>query len=1168
MLNRTDIRRECHRVTFARGEELQQRGGVRRLAREKKKEDGFDVVQMDATVSGSGEKLYEVKIKIDEDYREILEYECECPAFYSYDGMCKHCVAVLLDYLEKRVEDGRTKKTLAWYGIPTDSSAAGRAGNSGPASGRGETSGRGEAFGRGEASGPTSSASRSFPAMRAESRSTTFGFELLLEQFVQRDRANLTQRQILGTVRLEPSFSFYGESLKVTFRIGSRRLYVVKNLGDFVNAVAGSGWVSYGKELAFYHHPEAFAPEYRPLVNFLTFTLLKGSSYMGNYLSSIYKKELMVSAELADGFLESVRGIPLREEGTDREWRVEDGEPERTLEISSEGNGALVRLKKLPMLTGRQGMYFWADGKIFCVSRERGEEIREFLLFMDRYGKNGLYIAPSELPAFVRDMLPVLSGHFRVKTKDFDPERFLPPQAGFALYLDAPQKDLITCSLFSVYEQERYNLFEDTSLSGQRDTWRETEFSGQVSSFFTAFDPDRHQMVLSGEAEIYDFLHEGLFRLQELASAFGAEIYISDVLKGMRVLPSPHVSVGISLSGGLLELELSCEEMPLSELAQILSRYDRKRKYFRLKDGSFVDLSDAGVRSLSELGSSLRLGEKELEKGSVQLPGYRALYLDGSLEESGFLNLKRGKGFRALVRSMKTVEDSDYEIPEGLAGVLRGYQKTGYRWIRTLQANGFGGILADDMGLGKTLQAIAFLLADWKEKGGAGEKGTEAAGPESNGLETNGPETARLEAAAQNGTSRRYLVICPASLVYNWKSELERFAPGLPARLAAGSRQERKLALGETAEAGGVLVTSYDLLRRDIELYEGMEFAAQIIDEAQFIKNHTTQAARAVKAVQADFRLALTGTPVENRLSELWSIFDYLMPGYLFGYSRFREEFESPIVNREDEGAAEKLQKMIRPFVLRRLKQDVLSDLPDKIEKNMYAAMEGEQRQLYDAHVQRLVMLLSGQSEKEFQTAKIQILAELTKLRQLCCDPGLLLEGYEGESAKTRLCLELIQNAAEGGHKVLLFSQFTTMLERLKAALSREGIRFYSLDGSTPKARRLQLVDAFNRDETQVFCISLKAGGTGLNLTGADIVIHFDPWWNVAVQNQATDRAHRIGQKNVVTVYRLIAQDTIEEKIVQLQEKKSRLAEQILGGEEMGPAALSKEALMEILGTR
>ncbi|HJC57841.1 MAG TPA: DEAD/DEAH box helicase [Candidatus Eisenbergiella intestinipullorum] len=1092
MINRTDVRRECHHVTFSRGEELQQKGAVRRLNWEKKEEDGFDVVQMDATVCGSGEKLYEVKIKVDEDYREILEYECECPAFFSYSGMCKHCVAVLLTYLEERNDAKKMGGRIP---------AAGGTG--------GQT-----------------------PAVRTDGRSTSFGFDLLLERYVQKDRVNLMQKQILGSVRLEPSFSFYGESLKVTFRIGNRRLYVVKNLGDFVNAMAGSERVSYGKELAFYHHPDAFAPEYRPLVNFLTFTLLRGSSYMGNYLSSIYKKELVVSAELADGFMESVRGIPLREEGTDREWTLEDGEPERLLEIASEGSGAVVRLKKVPMLTGRKGIYFFAKKKIFCVSRERTEEIREFLLYMDHYGKSGLYIAPSELPAFVRDMLPVLSGHFQIKMENFDPERWLPPQAGFALYLDAPQRDLITCSLFSVYGEERYNLFEDTALSGQRDTWRETEFSGQVASFFTAFDPQRHQMVLSGEEELYDFLQEGLFRLQELAAAFGAEIYISDALKGIRVLPSPHVSVGISLSGGLLELELSCEEMPLAELAQILSRYDRKRKYFRLKDGSFVDLSDAGVRSLSDLGYSLCLKEKELAEGSLQLPGYRALYLNDSLEESSFVNLNRGKSFRALVRNMKTVADSDYELPEELNGILRGYQKTGFCWIKTLQANGFGGILADDMGLGKTLQTIAFLLSDWKE------------------------------------AHRRYLVVCPASLVYNWKSELERFAPCLPVILAAGSQAEREATLRRLEGEDGVLVTSYDLLRRDVDRYEKMTFAVQIIDEAQFIKNHATQAARAVKAVQADFRLALTGTPVENRLSELWSIFDYLMPGYLFSYSRFREEFESPIVNRKDDGVMQRLQKMIRPFVLRRLKQDVLSDLPDKIEKNMYAAMEGEQRQLYDAHVQRLVMLLSGQSEKEFQMARIQILAELTKLRQLCCDPGLLLEGYQGESAKTQLCLELIRNAAESGHKVLLFSQFTAMLDRLKAALKREGIRFYSLDGSTPKARRMQLVDAFNRDETQVFCISLKAGGTGLNLTGADIVIHFDPWWNVAVQNQATDRAHRIGQKNVVTVYRLIARDTIEEKIVQLQEKKSRLAEQILGGEEMGPVALSKEALMEILEGR
>ena len=408
--------------------------------------------------------------------------------------------------------------------------------------------------------------------------------------------------------------------------------------------------------------------------------------------------------------------------------------------------------------------------------------------------------------------------------------------------------------------------------------------------------------------------------------------------------------------------------------------------------------------------------------------------------------------------------------------------------------------------------------------------------------------------------------MCPASLVFNWKSEVERFAPVLPVYAAAGGAGERKQLLEQAMrEKKGVIITSYELLRRDIDIYTGMDFACEVIDEAQFIKNHSTQAARAVKQVPAGFRLALTGTPVENRLSELWSIFDYLMPGFLFSYSRFREELETPIVSREDEETAVRLHKMIRPFVLRRLKKDVLTDLPDKIEKPMMAVMEGEQSSLYDAHVQRLIAVLTKQTDQEFAGTQIQVLSELTKLRQICCDPGLLFDGYEGDSAKTRLCMELIRNAAEGGHKVLLFSQFTSMLERLKSALAKEKISYYTLDGSTPKVRRMELVESFNKDDTQVFCISLKAGGTGLNLTAADIVIHFDPWWNVAVQNQATDRAHRIGQRNVVTVYKLIAKGTIEEKITALQEKKKALADSILGGEEMGRASFTREELMEIL---
>ena len=1086
MLSRTDIRRECHKTTFEKGEELSRRGSVRNLQWTKGKEDGFEVISMEANVNGSHGNLYEVKIKIDEDYREILEYECECPAFYTYAGLCKHCAAALLTYLEER-----------------------RMGKA---------------------------ASRILPVSRAAApsvRTTTYGFDGILGQYVMKDKVNLMQQEILGKVRLEPHFKLTGGSMKAEFRIGNTRMYVLKNIGDFVNAVARNERVSYGRELEFYHHPEAFAPESRPMVRFLQFTLLKGSSYLGNYLSTVYKRELNIAGEQADEFLEAAQAAPFFgavDEESSREWEIREGEPERLLEINGDKTGISIKLQRMQFVTGNRYGYFFDDGIIWKTDRERIEEVREFLLYMESFGKNGLYVAADELPAFTRDMLPVLQEHFEVKMQSFIPEEYLPEEAVFEIYLDAPQRDLLTCELYSVYGEEKHNLYENFNLADRRDAHREMKMAGLVSAFFDAYDPEKHQMVIQkNEERLFTFLQEGIPRLQELC-----DVYISDSVRNMKILPAPHVSVGVSLEGELLELTLQSEEMPVEQLVDILSRYDRRKKYYRLKNGSFVDLSDEGIRTLGRLKQELQITDASLKDGRAEIPRYRAMYLDSSLKENSGLALQKNKSFRSLVRNMKTVEDNDFEIPGELDNILRGYQKQGFLWIKTLKANGFGGILADDMGLGKTLQVIAFLLSEWKESG--------------------------------ENPGRPWLIVCPASLVYNWKSELERFAPTLPVYTAAGNVKEREELLKRVeAQGKGVVITSYDLLRRDILLYEKMSFACEVIDEAQFIKNHSTQASRAVKQVSAGFRLALTGTPVENRLSELWSIFDFLMPGFLFSYSRFREELETPIVAGREEETAARLHRMIRPFVLRRLKKDVLTDLPDKIEKHMVAVLEGEQSSLYDAHVQRLLAILSKQTEQEFAGAQIQVLAELTKLRQICCDPALLFEGYAGDSAKTRLCLELIRNAAEGGHKVLLFSQFTSMLERLKQELVKENISFYALDGSTPKLKRLELVESFNKDETQVFCISLKAGGTGLNLTAADIVIHFDPWWNVAVQNQATDRAHRIGQQNVVTVYKLIAKGTIEEKIVSLQEKKKELADKILGGEEMGMASFTKEELMDIL---
>ena len=470
---------------------------------------------------------------------------------------------------------------------------------------------------------------------------------------------------------------------------------------------------------------------------------------------------------------------------------------------------------------------------------------------------------------------------------------------------------------------------------------------------------------------------------------------------------------------------------------------------------------------------------------------------------------------------MKSYSDSDFQIPDGLRAELRNYQKDGFRWLATLDAWGFGGILADDMGLGKTLQVIAFLLMK----------------------------------------KERTLIVCPASLVYNWENEIARFAPELKTAVISGTQEERKKWLKEGK--ADVLITSYDLLKRDIDLYQGEEFFCMVADEAQYIKNAGTLAAKTLKSIQAVRRFALTGTPIENKLSDLWSIFDFVMPGYLYGYEKFRQEL--PIVSKEDEEALKRLQKMIAPFILRRKKTDVLKDLPEKIQEVVYTKMEPEQKKLYDAHVKQLQMELAGQTEETYNQNRLKYLAELTKLRMICCAPSLCFEDYKGVSAKTDMCLDLVENGIQGGHRLLIFSQFTKMLDILASELTKKKISYLYLSGKDSKEQRRNMVEKFSEGNIPVFLISLKAGGTGLNLTAADMVIHYDPWWNQAAKDQATDRTHRIGQKQAVTVMDLVVKDSIEEKMVEMQKRKAEMADEVMGGTMVSNHRISREELLDLL---
>lgn len=434
---------------------------------------------------------------------------------------------------------------------------------------------------------------------------------------------------------------------------------------------------------------------------------------------------------------------------------------------------------------------------------------------------------------------------------------------------------------------------------------------------------------------------------------------------------------------------------------------------------------------------------------------------------------------------------------------------------------------------GKTLQVIAVILEDKKE------------------------EARKLPS----------IVVSPSSLTLNWKNEIEKFAPSLKSIVIRGASKERRDLIEKISE-NDVVITSYDLLKRDIDLYieKNLNFRYIIADEAQYIKNSNTQNAKSLKDLQGETRFALTGTPIENSLAELWSIFDYIMPGYLFGYAKFKREYETQIVKEQDEETMKRLKTMIEPFILRRTKAQVLTELPDKTITVMKNEMEGEQEKIYLSYMAQTKKEIMQEIETQgFEKSQIKILSLLTRLRQICCHPALFIENYKGESSKLTQALELIENAIEADHKILLFSTYTSMFDIIEKELQNRNIEYYKLTGSTKVDERIKMVDDFNKNPNiKIFLISLKAGGTGLNLTGADLVIHYDPWWNISAENQATDRAYRIGQKNNVQVYKLITKNSIEEKINELQEKKAALIDDVLDTNQTFINKLSKDDIMNL----
>lgn len=1072
----------------------------RRILQQDQTTNPEGVRHITALVQGSGAECYYTQVWLREN-GSFVSASCDCPYNQNGDGTyCKHIGALLLADAEEHAPAPEPEKIP---GVVRGTALLGAE----PPRKDSYSSGLEMLFGK---------------KWRGETPTSDYEAQKLLETYQQsalEDLAPVQPLQRTGFAQLEPELTMLpGQQPWLRLRISDGekgRQYVVKSIPALLDAVENGRTVSYGKALAFVHRWDAFDGEAQQLLRLLRRQVNAKQSMETNVVRSYsYAVEkgpaggLPLTGEIFDELAELYAPTGLL-----GGYELREGMPSMTLTVQRHRGGVTIAVE--PELAVTHGLdYDYLVGQDTLWRLQRSSCARLLPALQALCGKT-LFFTSADATAFCSYVLPELGS----KVNIVDPERLLlnqiPLEPVVQFYLDAPDRMTIEAHAEFLYGEDKVTPFAPAPAGLLRDPRAENRARRLLGSYLQP-EPENPELYRQQEEEeIYRLLEEGVPAL--LAEG---EVYLTDAFRNLQAQP-PRISVGVSVQGSVLDLEVDTGEFPVAELKALLKSLHQKKRYHRLRDGRLLRLDDS-LEGLDELNDTLELSGAKLKDGHAQLPLYRAPTLDWAL--SG-LRFNRDDAFRRISRSFHAVRDSEYTPPLSLQKVLRKYQRDGYRWLRTLDGYGMGGILADDMGLGKTVQVLSYLLA--KKEG---------------------------------GQTLPSLIVCPASLVLNWQEECRKFTPQLTCVAVDGDAAHRAGLAKQWGQAD-IVVTSYDLLRRDEELYGRQSFYACILDEAQAIKNHSTQKYKAVCQVKSQVRFALTGTPVENRLGELWSIFSFLMPGYLPSYKTFCARFEKPIVQEEDQNAVRRLNQLTGPFILRRMKAEVLQELPPKTENIHRIELEPQQRKLYLAAVVDAREKLRAAKPED----KMAVFAVLMRLRQICCDPRLVGDNWTGGSAKLDACMELVTAAVEGGHRILLFSQFTSMLELLAKRLDQAGVSHFTLQGSTPKPVRAELVRRFNNGEAGVFLISLRAGGTGLNLTAADIVIHYDPWWNVAAQNQATDRAYRIGQKNPVQVYKLIAQDTIEEKIVELQAAKQTLAETVTGSADGAILSMKPEELLQLL---
>ena len=691
-----------------------------------------------------------------------------------------------------------------------------------------------------------------------------------------------------------------------------------------------------------------------------------------------------------------------------------------------------------------------------------------------------------------------------------------------SLYFDLA-RDMIDCSIKFDYAGNIVDYFDKNSTVVRDNDFESVVLNDLVSYGFTV---DSNKILLVDFDDVGYFLSEGIGLLSKKYN-----IFTSKKIDNINILKESKITSNFSIgTDGIMSYDFSTDNIDTSELDKIISSMKKNKKYYKLKNGNIIDLeNNSGLNELSDIFTNLDLSWSDITSGSVVIPKYRALYID-SLKNK-YKSINTSNSFDLFIDNFYKYKDVKVDFGSD-SNVLRDYQKDGVRWLYTLYKCDLGGILADEMGLGKSLQTICFIKQVISEKKDA-----------------------------------KIMIVCPTSLVYNWKKEFDKFGSELKYVTVHDSKSKRLEVINDF-DKYNIFITSYGLIRNDNDEYENKNFDVCIIDEAQAIKNYQAGMTREIKKIKALTKIALTGTPLENSILELWSIFDFIMPGYLGNIRKFRDSYGIHDVDSESLSRLDDLNYLIKPFILRRKKVDVITDLPDKIENNIYLDLPNKQKKLY--------LSVLKDSEKEFKEilategmnkARFKILQLLMKLRQICIDPNILFSNYDGEVIKMEKLLEVVNNFVKDGHKILIFSSFKTVVDRVKSMFDSNNISSYMIAGDVKSKTRMDLVEKFNNDSTNCFLITLKSGGTGLNLVGADVVIHLDIWWNPQVENQATDRAHRIGQTKKVTVIKFVTRGTIEERIIELQNKKKILSDNLIEGKDNSDilSSLNEDDIRDLL---